>query len=301
MLMMWRIGLLVLVVLFSGVAYSKEHPKAETAQTNKTPEPEQRGRDTNPVTVKIVPAPDAEAKATKEEGHRQEKANDDKWVMWATIWLAIVTTVLAGVTAGLWIATYNLAADAKKAADRQARETKLSLAISKRSANDAKKSSEAAERTVNTMKDTSESQLRAYVGVERIAIQSSPTGTPNAGQIIIKNFGRTMAKDTQIWFATAIETIVPITDFPLGTRKCKTVIMPTEGARFDEPITGKFDLGKGIGNVYLWGRIDYIDVFDLPHWTVFRLVSNEIEYVDGPKGYEPYWRIKTCDDGNDAT
>jgi hypothetical protein len=300
MLSMWRIGILVLVVLFAGVAYSKEHPNTETAETKKAPEAEQRGSNNNPVTVKILPSPDADAKAAKEEDHRQDKAIDDKRVMWATIWLAVVTTILAGVTAGLWIATYSLASDAKDAASRQAREMKISLRIARRSANASKKSAEAAERTVNTMKDTAERQLRAYVGVEQIAIQSSPTGAPNAGQIIIKNFGKTMAKDTQIWFAAAIETMVPVTDFPLGARKCKTVIMPTEGARFDEPLTGTFDLGKGIGNVYLWGRIDYIDVFDLPHWTVFRLVSMGREYVDGPNGYESVWRIKTCDEGNDA-
>lgn len=164
-LTMWRIAVLVLSVLFADAAYSKDHPNPETAETKKTTEGEQRGSDKSPLTVKVLPAPDAEAKATKEEGHRQEKASDDKWIMGSTVWLAFVTTILAGVTAGLWIATYRLASDARDAAKRQAREMKISLAISKRSANAAKKSSEAAERTVNTMKDTAERQLRAYVAV----------------------------------------------------------------------------------------------------------------------------------------
>ena len=71
---MWRIVVLALSVLFAGVAYSKEHPNPETTETKKAPEDEQRGSDKSPFTVKVLPTPDAEAKAAKEEGHRQEKA-----------------------------------------------------------------------------------------------------------------------------------------------------------------------------------------------------------------------------------
>ena len=120
MLTIWRIGI-VFVVLFAGVAHSKENPNSETTETKKAPDNEQRGSNNNPITVKILPSPDADTKAAKEEHYREEKASEDKWLTRSTVWLAFVTTPLAVFTALLWIATWRLVKGAEDTAKRQLR------------------------------------------------------------------------------------------------------------------------------------------------------------------------------------
>jgi hypothetical protein len=71
--------------------------------------------------------------------------------------------------------------------------------------------------------------------------------------------------------------------------------MPGEDCGFCEDITGTGDdvanLQQGIASAYLWGRIEYKDVFKRKRWTIFQFES------DVRRGNE--WKVKYSDDGND--
>lgn len=151
-------------------------------------------------------------------------------------------------------------------------------------------------------RDTARKELRAYVGVEHVTIQDKfRGGPPGFGKFTIRNFGKTMAKDTQIWIVGTLKTVGEMTDFPLSDRRSKQVVMPNEPIGFDESIeieAGDIQLfDQGIGYVYLWGRIEYSDVFGEPHWTTFRFVNYKRWISLDMTG----WDLKTCDEGNDAT
>ena len=299
---MWRIVVLALSVLFAGVAYSKEHPNPETTETKKAPEDEQRGSDKSPFTVKVLPTPDAEAKAAKEEGHRQEKASDDKWIMRSTVWLAFVTTILAGVTTGLWVATYRLASDAKNAAKRQAREMKISLGIAKRSANAATKAADAAERTVNTMKDIAERQLRAYVSVATAEIHDLTAGFTPRAHLVVRNSGQTPAYDligiSGMAMAVSWDALTPPSSEPIEV----TATSLAAGAPTDQFISAPRPLKAGErealidGSKTLWvyGKMRYRDTFKVERITEYRF------QVGGKAGLSGN-RMAICPEGNRET
>lgn len=145
--------------------------------------------------------------------------------------------------------------------------------------------------------NTARHELRAYMGVATNRIlKGQGEREPHCVELVIQNFGKTMAKDTQVWINATI-TNEAITDFPLGERKSKTVVMPHESLGFQHDI----GLPKTTpGRIYLWGRIEYKDVFEEPHWTTFRFMDDKSAWLTSMTGQTPGWTTKTCDEGNDA-
>jgi|CXWL01.1.fsa_nt_gi hypothetical protein len=145
--------------------------------------------------------------------------------------------------------------------------------------------------------ETARKELRAYMGVATNRILKGQGATePNCVELVIQNFGKTMAKDTKIWINATI-TAEAITNFPLGDIKSKTVVMPNESLGFQHDI----ELAKNTpGRIYLWGRIEYEDVFKKPHWTAFRFMDDKTAWLTSMTGETPGWTTKTCDEGNDA-
>lgn len=185
-MLMWRIITILFVALAADVAYSKEQPQVQTTETKETTETGQRGSDKNPITIKIIPSPDAEAKAAQEQQYRNEKATEDKWLANATIWLAAITTLLAIFTGLLWWATYKLVREAKVTAIRQAEEMKDSLRIAGIASDAAKKSA-----------DASLVALRPWISCEAQIADSLTYTTEGdalfAFRFIVKNVGHSPA------------------------------------------------------------------------------------------------------------
>lgn len=146
-------------------------------------------------------------------------------------------------------------------------------------------------------RDTARKELRAYVGIaSNHILRGQGESEPNCVEIVIQNFGKTMAKDTKIWINATITTGT-ITSFPLGDRKSKTVVMPNESLGFKHDI----ELPKNTaGRIYFWGRIEYTDVFGEPRWTTFSFMDDKPAWLTGMTGQAPGWTTKTCDEGNDA-
>jgi hypothetical protein len=112
----------------------KQQSGAAKADQNATQS--QHGTEQNPVVIKVLPSPSDEAKAAKEQHHKDNEAI----IADATVDLVWVTLALAIFTALLFGTTVFLARDARKTSERQAREMLESLDIARRSAESAKTS-----------------------------------------------------------------------------------------------------------------------------------------------------------------
>jgi hypothetical protein len=224
-----------------------------------------------------------------DERKGEANAESTKW----TDPLSIFTGLLVGVTAVLAVFTYLLWNSATKASDRQAMEMKDSLRIAQESTDAAKQSANASMNMVATMERNARTELRAFVGIERIFIIEK---SPLAAKVYIRNSGKTIAREVKITIGGMLYTVA-MPDFDSGDKQGKIIIMPNEICGFTPDLTCKsgdytaFRL-DGFGIIYVWGRIDYLDVFNDSHWTTFRMRHGE-RVPDG-------WLTKYCDDGNDA-
>lgn len=265
-LSMLRLGVMVLALLVVGTAYSKEEPSTKTAESKKTPDPEQIGGDKNPLTVKILPAPDAEAKAAQEEQYRHEKASEEEWLTNATIWLAIVTTALAGFTALLWWATYKLALDARDTANRQAEEMRVSLAISKQAA-------EATQASVALAREEFHVTHRPKIRVRRVILEEELKTANISIRYDIVNIGNRPARilggiATAVFWNNPAETPLPPLPNPLDNQKYNVMEADIEpGAKHsrivevdgDTLTNFQFARWSASSNLYFLGFIKYQD------------------------------------------
>jgi hypothetical protein len=268
-----RVMAMFLAVLVAGSAYSEVHPNVKTADPKEAPKDEQRGSDNSPISIKIIPAPDAEAKAAKEERYRQEKASQDNWLTKSTVWLAFVTTILAGVTAGLWIATYRLGSDAKRTGDRQAIDTQASLSIAR----------EAAKAAMENATATMASE-RAYVFVNVKLIDETQTRPVPTGFIAnFCNHGKTPAVITnirsQIDVVSDIPNVMPeITpndttsdrELPEGLVIASELIYRVTMRPPNSSVTSyAAEINGGQKFLICYGQIRYKDIFDKKRETGF--------------------------------
>lgn len=215
--------------------------------------------------------------------------------------LAAFTVLLAIFTLALWASTSRIAEEAKEssgktiktmeaAATQQATDTQTSLGIAQRSA-------DAATETVATMERNARKELRAYMGVAtNHIVRDRGSRSSDSWELVIQNFGKTMAQDTRIRISTILAGEGE-TEFPWGDITTKTVVMPGESLGFHIDITMPRPASTS-SRAFLWGKIEYDDVFGEDHWTTFRFMSDQEAYVIGNT---PGWATKHCDDGNKAT
>jgi hypothetical protein len=179
------------------------------------------------------------------------------------------------------------------------------------SADDAKRAGMAAERaadataaSVDLARDTAKRQLRAYVTVNGIIRTKDPGDLEGAGFAVlvdIKNNGQTPAFDLLQWAQIEIkefplETLLPIHCLQNPTRgilppETKSVAFPV----FTRALTN-FEENAIRANhtaIYVYGEVDYLDVFGDRHFTRFRLRCNG-------QGF-PLGMFKPDGEGNEAT
>ena len=150
---MWRISIVLLICLFAGSAYSNppapNTPNAEqknqvdTKDKQQPTNPDQRGTETSPLFIKVIPPLAVEQDSTKEHENSRSYTSSEWWLVYITGALVLATVGLMVYTARLWGATKSLAEDAEKTADRQATEMETSLRIARESADAATKAAEA--------------------------------------------------------------------------------------------------------------------------------------------------------------
>ncbi len=189
------------MILALAPIYLFANPQPQTGATQNTSQGDQRGSDANPVVIKVVPAPNAEKHAAKQEEIEGQKARREERLIGATISLAVITLFLAAFTAGLWWATYRLAKEAKESSATQAAKMGESVSQSARGAAAMEyvavsmaASAQTAQDAVATQKDFWQRQMRAYVSVlvGNATAQLRP-GLKFDARPILRNTGNTPA------------------------------------------------------------------------------------------------------------
>jgi hypothetical protein len=142
--------------------------------------------------------------------------------------------------------------------------------------------------------ETASRQLRAYVGIDRMELDTrnlanahykphepkAGTRSPDAIIATIRNFGTTPANSVHVWinwggmpFAERLPTDFPYPNYdsvtvggPTGLRPTWTrpALFPnqvTEQPAFVNDLSGFIGAARGALTMYVWGTISYIDMF----------------------------------------
>lgn len=212
--------------------------------------------------------------------------------------LVLFTAVLAVFTGLLWFSTNKLW-----------KETQITSNTAKKSAQAAEKAAIAAERTVETMETTARRELRAYVGIDDIrlkcknlnTIQYAPhqmaPGTMIGDDLLcitFKNYGNTTAKTVRFngkWasmkyplelakneWESIPENSWPFVIFPGQTNE--SLIVLNDLTEFRKAITKEVI-------VYVFGRIEYFDIYEIDQRTTSFCYIYSPERPDGLQ-FVPY-------------
>jgi hypothetical protein len=267
-----------LLMLSGGVAFAQlqQPPNPPSAQAAQPTEPDKRGTDEMPLSIKVLPSEHAQTKAAQEERERNEKAAIDKKLAFETqriadytLWLGFATVALFCAALGqivlFWIQLTYM------------RETVLAAALAQ----------------------------RAYISVEleglHPLIGESIKKRIVVGHVVFKNGGHLPAKDFR-WFVRIesdpdeLREIFPIPDAEKfeGT----TVIAPGSTMKFG---TSELALPP-TGWIYVWGAVSYDDGITPGQITKFchRYNRRVLRRVNGGYGIpRDYGRVHRY--GNDAT
>ena len=257
--------LVLVTLLITFAASSQEHPDGKSTEGQKTSKRSKQGTYDNPLSIKIIPEPDAKSKAEKDEKYREAKSKEDGFIAKSTVWLAAWTTVLAIFTILLWLATKRLVIDAGKTANRQ---------------------------------------LRAYVFVDGLGISAFGIGNTPEATLTLKNFGQTPAYNVRVLAViTVVKKASELAEFLAKAQM--PIVDPVQigpggsvypSCEFGGAITdsGFSQLKNNSVTLYFHGRIDYTDIFNQPHWATFRTAQ------DGKGAPVGSNKLIVCDEGNDA-
>jgi hypothetical protein len=231
--------------------------------------------------------PNAKPETAAQDHSKQDtsKASTDERIAEYTWWLAVLTggLVFVALGQGVFIAR----------SDKTAR-----LA-----ANAAERAAKATENSVDLARDTAKRQLRAYVTVNGVIRTKDPgklNGEGFAVLVDVKNSGQTPASDLLVWANIEIREFPLVTCLPLHCLENPTrVILPPDTKNlafptFDRDLTTIEEnaILKNHTAVYVYGEIEYLDVFGNRHLTQFRFRCNG-------QGY-PLGMFKADGEGNEA-
>lgn len=148
---------------------------------------------------------------------------------------------------------------------------------------------------------TSELQLRAYLHVKRAGATRDTDGVLWA-RVEIQNFGQTPAYDVVQWIGIAgvSDGDTPNIARPSDNVKtAKGIIAPGSNTEFIIPTHDRLGpekeaaLRSGKATIYVFGEIEYRDIFKTNHVTKFKMFLSGEGAAEG--------RFKNCEDGNEAT
>lgn len=244
--------------MFTGITYSANKAKQEEqrAQSVKGTYYEARGAEQSPLFIQIVPGTQSKEDADYKEYERHKKPFYESIGAISTVWIAIITTILALLNIGLWRAT-------------------------KKSADAAKQAADAAQRSANALPAIE----RAYVFVTiNGEVKGIEWGTPGDTIITLtipiyfRNEGKTPAILTNIVFdilqrqEAPTKSIFPLRkiDIPPGGR-----VISGGGnyrLRHEEPLSvSQWEeiQANGLLQLFCYGKVTYRDILKNEQWTSF--------------------------------
>jgi hypothetical protein len=232
--------------------------------------------------------PNANLETAAQEHSKQEtsKASTDERIADYTWWLAVLTGGLVFVASGQGVFIAR--------SDKTARIA----------ANAAKRAADATSASVDLARDTAKRQLRAYVTVNGVIRTKNPgdlSGEGFAVLVDIKNSGQTPASDSLQWARIEIREFPLVTRLPIHCLENPTKgILPPEAKNLAFPTFTRalttIEENAILANhtaVYVYGEIEYLDVFGDRQLTQFRFRCNG-------QGY-PLGLFKADAEGNEAT
>lgn len=257
--------------------------------------------------LEVIPCDHAPKRNEPTESGSLGKAFSDALLLAFNGMLALFTYRLVKSTDKLWSATKDAIEESRAVSERQAKEFEHSFNVALQSADATIRAVDATRESTELARENAERQLRAYVlpvagYVERAEIR----GTALKAVVEIRNAGQTPAyKMTHSITADVRE--LPLTNSvfdPPYNRPQESYIGPGTNQIFSTKIAieeleySMINMSPRLATVFVWGRIDYIDAFDKPRWTTFRLRL-------GDKAQRPFvgpdrWDIDPCEDGNET-
>lgn len=140
-------------------------------------------------------------------------------------------------------------------------------------------------------------EQRAWVGVSEIAADPLKVGRRISCRAFVANSGKTPAKNVRGWIRIRDhdpEGAVPFVymgqgDAPLQSAYVlapqpsayRPSILVMSDAPLTLPVLDRFNAGRLV--VYIYGRIEYDDVFGRPHWTQFGAIMRKRGIVAAPE------------------
>jgi len=275
------------------VKREQEHPKKETPPTQETPR--SSGEPTPPITPPVSQTLPKAAGETKDESKRWPPWSDVFWPSWALVIVTVIAVRAALKTLGSINAQVDEMRKTGEQTDKLIAENIAQSTSMQRSVSEAARlaaamevvskeiavSSKAATESVAALKDRTARQMRAYlcVVVGSGTFQEQVHGLKFAGSPSLINCGHTPAYKVS-YRAKAAILPVPLPEdftFPLPDESVGgSVLGPQQNAVLnaivddfcaDEEVEGiKVGQDKVL---YIWGIVNYKDVFGENHFTKF--------------------------------
>jgi hypothetical protein len=271
-----------------------EKSPARKSQATKQSERQQYPTENAPLPIRVIESPsdaaDRQRSAASAAEHEQadlkaqersaSAAEQQVSVGTAMAWLS-----LAGLFALIW-----------------------TLCETRRAASAAIRAANAADKAIELQGATSHKELRAYISVSKAAVAWSEDESILYRDIVVvvnfKNCGQTPARNVLSWgtyASTAEPHKVVFGDRPDEMPVVSSGVQGPDQSghiQFTVPhIAGEDDeivsLTNGKKTLFVWGRIDYIDIFNKARWTMFRFVMPR-EGV-----HETGGKFMFCAEGND--
>jgi hypothetical protein len=179
----------------------------------------------------------------------------------------------------------------------------VQLKLMQRSMKVAESAASSAERSVEIMQDTAKRQLRAYLSVDRAAIDFPEPGVPRIA-VVIKNCGQTPAHEVRHWIHHWIlpyPLVEELPEAPDGFVMSSALIGAGGVSEMEftrpDPIEPKHllpQLGTAMGTIYVYGKVTYKDVFGQEQFMRYRFMFGGPEPVKAGK-------LAPCEEGNEAS
>lgn len=163
------------------------------------------------------------------------------------------------------------------------------------------------ERSIEATRAALRLEQRAWVGIDRIQRGELVVNKPFTVEIVFTNTGKTPALDTIGQSSTQFMLKGQEPDFrenAVGDLRSHALVLPgqvyTVTNTFEDvqgtPLLENATIAliqKGEATIFLWGRINYSDIFGCQHWTNYC-------YIYTPKngGYSAYSKGNTVDDSS---
>lgn len=238
----------------------------------------------------------SEKQANQRKGYRDlaqsvrsaNAAEDAAWLSYLQTRAAIVGAALVLLTLGATAWAAWAAADAAQ--------------IARESAFASERAADSAEQSVAIAADSAQRQLRAYVSNVATAARGFGRNFHFEATVTITNSGQTPAHDVTIKLAIVVAT-EPFADFeinvigPLSKSHLAAGAQLTPFHRLEDRLdeANYQAILAGTKTLYLFGEVDYLDVFNKPHKTRFRFFLGK----DQMKHAQPV--LSVCPEGNEAT